>query len=116
MVKRIVSVLMCLLLAAGMAATAEEAAQADTTTGTPWMDPEILGNVTEDTPTDPKDNFALYANKDKILTTEIYTLSLHDALPISPGPPGPSRAFRWWYRPGRLPPPWQPYRPRAAGT
>ena len=35
MIKRIVSVLMCLLLAAGMAATAEEAAQTDTTTGTP---------------------------------------------------------------------------------
>ena len=71
MMKRIVSVLMCLLLAAGMVATAEEAAQADTTTGTPWMDPDVLGNVTEDTSTDLKDNFALYENKDKILTTEL---------------------------------------------
>ena len=71
MMKRILSLVLCLLLAVGMAAMAEEAAQADTTTGTPWMDPEILGNVTEDTPTDPKDNFALYANKDKILTTEM---------------------------------------------
>ena len=71
MMKRILSLLMCLLLAAGMVATAEEATQTDTTTGTPWMDPDVLGNVTEDTPTDPKDNFALYANKDKILTTEL---------------------------------------------
>lgn len=71
MMKRILSLVLCLLLAVGMAATAEEAAQADTTTGTPWMDPEVLGNVTEDTPTDPKDNFALYVNKDKILTTEM---------------------------------------------
>ena len=61
MMKRILSLVLCLLLAVGMAAMAEEAAQADTTTGTPWMDPEVLGNVTEDTPTDPKDNFALYA-------------------------------------------------------
>ncbi len=50
MMKRILSLVLCLLLAAGMVATAEEAAQADTTTGTPWMDPEVLGNVTEDTP------------------------------------------------------------------
>src|SRR5256885_10243806 len=30
-------------------------------------------------------------------TTEIYTLSLHDALPICPGGPGPGRrSFRGW--------------------
>src|SRR2546429_3072742 len=35
-------------------------------------------------------------------TTEIYTLSLHDALPISPGPPGTvHRAGRPPRRPGR---------------
>ena len=31
----------------------------DYTTGTPWMCIDLLGNVTADTPTDPKDNFAL---------------------------------------------------------
>ena len=71
MTKRILSLLMCLLLVAGMAAVAEEAAQTDYTAGTPWMDPDILGNVTEDTPTDPKDNFALYVNKDSILSAEM---------------------------------------------
>ena len=43
----------------------------DYTTGTPWMCIDLLGNVTADTPTDPKDNFALWANKDKILSLEI---------------------------------------------
>ena len=71
MTKRILSLLMCLLLVAGMAAVAEEAPQTDYTAGTPWMDPDILGNVTEDTPTDPKDNFALYVNKDSILSAEM---------------------------------------------
>ena len=71
MTKRILSLLMCLLLVAGMAAVAEEAVQTDYTAGTPWMDPDILGNVTEDTPTDPKDNFALYVNKDSILSAEM---------------------------------------------
>ena len=72
MMKRILSLLICLLLMADTAALAGEAAQAaNYTTGTPWMDPEILGNVTEDTPTDLKDNFALYANKDRILTAQL---------------------------------------------
>ena len=35
MMKRTLSLVLCLLLAFGMAAMAEEAAQADTTTGTP---------------------------------------------------------------------------------
>jgi len=72
MMKRILSLLMCLLLATGTAALAEEAAQTtDYTTGTPWMDPEVLGNVTEDTPAELNDNFALYVNKEKILTAEM---------------------------------------------
>src|SRR5574337_2176224 len=29
-------------------------------------------------------------------TTEIYTLSLHDALPISPGDGDPRISMRWW--------------------
>ncbi|MBO7670624.1 MAG: M13 family metallopeptidase, partial [Oscillospiraceae bacterium] len=42
----------------------------DYTTGTPWMDTDLEGNVTPDTPTDLKDNFALWANKDRILSME----------------------------------------------
>ena len=34
----------------------------DYTTGTPWMYIDLVGNVTADTPADPKDNFALWAN------------------------------------------------------
>ena len=33
-------------------------------TGSPWLCVDLEGIVTEDMPTDPKDNFALYANKD----------------------------------------------------
>ena len=43
----------------------------DYTTGTPWMYIDLVGNVTADTPADPKDNFALWANKDRILSLEI---------------------------------------------
>ncbi len=43
----------------------------DYRTGTPWMDIDLEGVVNEDTPTDPKDDFALYANKEDILKLEI---------------------------------------------
>ena len=43
----------------------------DYTTGTPWMYIDLVGNVTADTPADPKDNFALWANKDRILSLQI---------------------------------------------
>jgi predicted metalloendopeptidase len=43
----------------------------DYTTGTPWMSPDIDGNVTERTETSAKDNFALYVNKEDILKIEI---------------------------------------------
>ena len=42
----------------------------DYTTGTPWMDIDLEGNVTPDTPTDLKDNYALWVNKDRILSME----------------------------------------------
>ncbi|MBQ7147677.1 MAG: M13 family metallopeptidase [Pseudobutyrivibrio sp.] len=41
------------------------------TGGTPWIDSEFKDNVTSDTPTDPKDDFHLYANKDWLLENEI---------------------------------------------
>ena len=43
----------------------------DYTTGTPWQNIDLDGVVREDTPTDVKDNFALYVNKEKILNTVI---------------------------------------------
>ncbi len=39
--------------------------------GKPWIDSEIKENVSEDTPTDPRDDFHLYANKDWLLANEI---------------------------------------------
>ena len=43
----------------------------DYTTGTPWMYIDLIGNVTADTPADLKDNYALWANKDRILSLKI---------------------------------------------
>ena len=36
-----------------------------------WLNPDIIGNVTEDTPAELKDNFALHVNKDWILNTTL---------------------------------------------
>ena len=56
MMKRILALVLSLLMVVGMAGMAEEAAPAaDYTAGTPWLDPEILGSVTEDTPAELKD-------------------------------------------------------------
>ena len=43
-------------------AAAEEnsSEEIDYTTGTPWMNVDLIGNVTADTPADPKDNYALF--------------------------------------------------------
>ena len=60
-----------LCLSAGASVSAESGVgEVDYTTGTPWMDIDLEGNVTADTPTDLKDNYALWANKDRILTME----------------------------------------------
>ena len=56
----------------GMSAYAEsESGETDYTTGTPWLCSDLEGNVTADTPADPKDDYALWANKDRILKMEI---------------------------------------------
>lgn len=39
--------------------------------GSPWIDSDMKENVTGDTPTDPRDDFHLYANKEWILENEI---------------------------------------------
>ena len=43
----------------------------DYSNGTPWPMIDLDGVVTKDTPADAKDNFALYANKDNILSREL---------------------------------------------
>ena len=55
----------------GVPAAENSSEEIDYTTGTPWMNIDLIGNVTADTPADPKDNFALWANKDRILSLEI---------------------------------------------
>ena len=72
--KKAISIIlvMALCLSPAAAAFAEsEANEIDYTTGKPWLDVDLEGNVTADIPTDPKDNFALWANKDRILSMEI---------------------------------------------
>ena len=72
--ERAISIILAMALCLSLAAVtfAENGAdEVDYTTGTPWMDIDLEGNVTADTPTDPKDNFALWVNKDRILSMEI---------------------------------------------
>lgn len=52
--------------------TAEESQDVkDYASGTPWQIIDLEGIVTEDTPVDAKDNFALFVNKDDILSIKI---------------------------------------------
>ena len=72
--KKMLCLLLAVLLLASVGApvlaegTGED--EIDYTTGTPWMDIDLEGNVTPDTPTDLKDNYALWVNKDRILSME----------------------------------------------
>ena len=52
-------------------AQSDETSDIDYTTGTPWLDIDLEGNVTADTEANLKDNFALAVNKEKILDLEI---------------------------------------------
>lgn len=49
----------------------ETAADNSHDNGTPWLNSCLIGNVTEDTPADLKQDFHLYVNKDWILDTEL---------------------------------------------
>ena len=61
-----------ILLTASISAAAEQPAQTpDYGSGTPWPDIDLAGVVTEDTPVSLKDDFALYVNKDVILSLTI---------------------------------------------
>lgn len=50
---------------------ADTESKKDYTTGTPWLTSVIEGNVTEDTPTNLKDDFYLAINKEDLLDLEI---------------------------------------------
>ena len=65
----ILAAALCLSIGASVFAESD-VEEIDYTTGTPWMDIDLEGNVTADTPTDLKDNYALWANKDRILILE----------------------------------------------
>ena len=73
--KKLISVILAVLFLAALAVPAfseGEIPQAtDYTTGTPWLDIDLEGVVTEEMEALAKDNFALYANKEKLLTMEI---------------------------------------------
>ncbi len=72
--KKAISILLVAVLCMSIGASVfaqSGAEEIDYTTGTPWLDIDLEGNVTADTPTDLKDNYALWANKDRILSMEI---------------------------------------------
>ena len=74
MIQKTISVLTALaILLTAFAAAAETAPEPDYTTGTPWLYVDLIGNVTEETEANLKDNFALAANKEKLLKLEIPT-------------------------------------------
>ena len=62
-----------MMLLTAFVAAAETAPEPDYTTGTPWLYVDLIGNVTEETEANLKDNFALAANKEKLLKLEIPT-------------------------------------------
>lgn len=72
MSKKTISLLAALImLLTVLGAAAETVAEIDYTTGTPWLYVDLIGNVTEETEANLKDNFALAANKEKLLKLEI---------------------------------------------
>lgn len=68
--KKMLAILLLMALFLGCA-FAEEAKTPDYTTGTPWLCIDLDGVVNEDTPVDVKENYALYVNKDAILSLQI---------------------------------------------
>ena len=64
MIRKTISALTALMmLLTAFVAAAETAPEPDYTTGTPWLYVDLIGNVTEETEANLKDNFALAANK-----------------------------------------------------
>ena len=70
-VKLMLGIMAAGLLLAGSGCTAGNSGNQDYATGTPWIYSSIDGTVTEDTPADPKDDFYLDANKEKLVSGEL---------------------------------------------
>ena len=68
--KKMLSIFLASAMTLSLCVTAF-AADPDYTTGTPWLDCDLDGNVTEDTEASLKDHFALGVNKEKLLALEI---------------------------------------------
>lgn len=65
--KRIMSLLLTMLLVL----VCIGGALADSVPAPTWLNPDIIGSVTADTPTDPTDNFHLHVNKDWLISAVI---------------------------------------------
>ena len=70
MKKKLTAILLCAMLAL-VPALSSVLAEADTILDGRWLNADIQGNVTEDTPGVLKDDFGLFVNKDWILQAEI---------------------------------------------
>ena len=57
--KAIFILLILVMILTSLSAAAETEPAPDYTTGTPWLYVDLIGNVTEETETNLKDNFAL---------------------------------------------------------
>ena len=68
--KKLLSILLTLAMLASLAVPAF-ADEPDYRTGTPWLCSDLEGNVTGDTETNLKDDYALAVNKEKMLATAI---------------------------------------------
>ena len=69
--KAIFILLILVMILTALSAAAETEPAPDYTTGTPWLYVDLIGNVTEETETNLKDNFALAVNKEALLKLEI---------------------------------------------
>ena len=68
--KKLIGILLLLAMLTSLTAPAF-ADEPDYTTGTPWLCIDLEGNVTEETETNLKDDYALAVSKDKMLVTAI---------------------------------------------
>ena len=68
--KKLLSILLTIAMLVSLCVQAF-ADEPDYTSGTPWLCIDLDGTVTEDTPTNLKDNFILAVEKDKLLSLRI---------------------------------------------
>lgn len=68
--KKLLSILLTIAMLVSLCVQAF-ADEPDYTSGTPWLCIDLDGTVTEDTPTNLKDNYILAVEKDKLLSLRI---------------------------------------------